>query len=273
MKITDFNNPIGLANGFFNGRVPLATPSTFPSPYEIDYMRYLYYLCIKNGEGDYPKEISLEEMEKAFKNDRDCKPRIKKILIGEAPPTNYFNYFYNPTPLRWNAATGNPTSGQAWTSAIKNALFPGMVFPDTLAFLKACAAEGFLLLDLFPYAINYSGKRTSKKYKSACISAYGGTAPYPHNILNTLTSIKCCLEKDFSIAFAMKSFGEIILSDAVCVRDTTNWFLANGKNINPPGPIDSVRVIPVQDSSVYLRVCGRRYLLAPCSNLMNSAGI
>lgn len=207
MNIADYNHPIGLPKGFFNGRVPLATPATFPSQYDIDYLRYLYYLCIKNAEGDYPVKITKEEIDKAFQNERHCKPRINKILIGEAPPPTYLNYFYNPSPLRWNTITGNPTAGQAWTSAIKNILFPGIAFPDTISFLKACAKSGFLLLDLFPYAINYSGKRTTVKYKNACISAFGGTAPYPHNIINTLTSIKCCLNEEISIAFALKSFG------------------------------------------------------------------
>jgi hypothetical protein len=273
MNITDYNYPIGQPRGFFNGRVPLATPATFPSTYDIDYLRYLYFLCIKNAEGDYPIEINREEIDKAFQNEGSCKPRIKKILIGEAPPPTYLNYFYNPSPLRWNAGTGNPTVGQAWTSAIKNTLFPGIAFPDTISFLKACAQKGFLLLDLFPYNISYSGRRTTVRYRNACISAFGGTSPYPHNIINTLTSIKCCLHEEISISFAMKSFGEIILNDASCVANITLWLAANGIILYPAGPINSPRLIPVKDSSKYLRVCGRRYLLAPCSNLMGIAGI
>lgn len=275
---TDYNYPLGIPGGYFNGK---AVP-TFPDyliDYHVHFMRYLYYLCIMNAEGEYPIEISIDDILRAFdecksKKCKDCTPRIKKILIGEAPPPNPLNFFYNPSPVRWNAATGNPTTGQAWTSAIKNALFPGLVFPDTVSFLKACASEGFLLLDLFPYAISYSS-RTSSNYKQACISAWGvGPVPYSHNIINTLNYLACCIQKNITIGFALTSFGTIILTDLVAVGAFNAWCLANGITLNPPGPIDQIRLVmpPVPNASNYLRICHRRPMLTPCPILLNQAG-
>lgn len=233
-------------------------------------------MCIMNAEGEYPVEMTMMEIQSAFEKNKEkkCRPRIKKILIGEAPPPNQNNYFYNPSIARWNVATGNPTIGQGWTSAIKNALFPGMVFPNTVSFLKACAREGFLLLDLFPYAITYSS-RTSSKYKQACISTWGaGPTPYPHNILITLNFLTCCIKKTISFGFALKSFGEIIVTDAGSITSFNSWCLINGITFNPPGPLNQIRPVPAPlvSASIYLRVCGTRGQTGPNSTLLNIAG-
>lgn len=271
----DYNHPLGIPDGYFNGK---AVPPyrDYLRDYHIHFMRYIYYMCIMNAEGEYPVEITMAEIQSAFEKNKGkkCRPKIKKILIGEAPPPNPLNYFYNPSPLRWNVAKGKPTKGQGWTSAIKNALFPGLVFPDTVSFLKACAREGFLLLDLFPYAITYSS-RSSSKYKQACISAWGaGPTPYPHNIINTLNYLVCCIQKNIAIGFALTSFGTIILTDVGAVRAFNAWCLANGITLNPPGPIDQIRLVmpPVPNASNYLRICHRRAMLTPCPILLNQAG-
>jgi hypothetical protein len=188
----EYNNPLAIPNSYFIGRV-IPLYQDYLTDYHTHFMRYLYYLCIMNAEGEYPDEINIDQIQSVFNTTKEkkCKPRIKKILICEAPPPTSLNYFYNPSPLRWNVISGNPTIGQGWTSAIKNTLFPGMYFPDTVSFLKACAREGFLLLDLFPYATKYSNRNTSR-YRQACISAWGdGAVPYLHNIISTLENIKC----------------------------------------------------------------------------------
>ena len=273
MNLTEYNFPLIIPGGFFNGRVPLATPHTFPSHYELDYLRYLYYLCIMNTEGDFPIEMSYQELIIGFENKNDnCKKKINKILIGEAPSPNYENYFYNVNSP-WNTISGNPSSGQGWTSSIKNALFPKRKFSTKISFLVACAKSGFLLLDLFPYNISYSNLRSRKSYIDACKSAFGGGDPYPLNIINTLTKIKCCIKSEISIAFAMKSFGEIILTDKICVENITNWLTANRITLISCSSIDDLRLIPIKDSSKFLCVCGRRYLFSPCSNLLITAGI
>lgn len=277
----DYNYPLGFPGGYFNGKAVQPFPD-YLRDYYVHFMRYIYYLCIMNAEGEYPVEMTTEEIQNAFEKNKweKCRPRIKKILIGEAPPPTPNNYFYNPSPLRWNAATGNPTTGQVWTSAIKNALFPGMVFPDTVSFLKACAREGFLLIDLFPYAISYSKTRgtvttPNRFFRAACISAWGaGIAPYPHNIISTLNNLVCCIQKNIAIGFALTSFGTIILTDIGAVGAFNAWCLANGITMNPPGPIDQIRLVmpPVPNASNYLRICHRRPMLAPCFILLNQAG-
>jgi hypothetical protein len=277
----DYNYPLGIPRGYFNGK---AVP-TFPDylgDYHVHFTRYLYFMCIMNAEGNYPNELSIEEILKGFElnKGKKCKPRIKKILIGEAPPPNPINYFYNPSPTRWNAASGNPTRGQGWTSAVKNSLFPGVAFPDTVSFLEACAREGFLLIDLFPYAISYSKTRgtvttPNRFFRAACISAWGaGIAPYPHNIISTLNNLVCCIQKNIAIGFALTIFGTIILTDIGAVGAFNAWCLSNGITMNPPGPIDQIRLVmpPVSNASNYLRICHRRPMRAPCSILLNQAG-
>jgi hypothetical protein len=281
----DYNYPLGIPGGYFNGKVVPPFPD-YLRDYHVHFMRYLYYLCIMNAEGEYPVEISLDDILRAFdecksKKCKDCTPRIRKILIGEAPPPKPLNYFYNPSHLRWNVAKGKPTKGQGWTSAIKNALFPGMAFPDTVSFLKACAREGFLLIDLFPYAISYSKSRgavnkPNPSFRAACISAWGaGIAPYPHNIISTLYNLVCCIQKNIAIGFSLTVFGNIVLKDPTAVGAFNTWSLANGIILNPPGSIDQLRLVmpPVPNASGYLRICHRRPMLSPCPILLNLAGL
>jgi hypothetical protein len=270
----EYNFPFGIPGGYFNGRaVPL-----FPDyllDYHAHFMRYIYYMCIMNAQGNYPNEISIEEIlrELEINKGKKCKPKIKKILICEAPPPTIVNYFYNPASP-WTAAGRPGVGGTAFTGAIQTALFGARVFATKLDFLMECAREGFLLLDLFPYAITYTA-RAGTIYRNACISAWGaGPVPYPNNILNTLNSLICCIEKRIAIGFALKSFGEVIITDAVSVANFNAWCLANGITLNPPGPLEQFRVIPppVPNASNYLRVCGRNGLFGPCPVLLNLAG-
>ena len=271
----DYNFPLGIPGGYFNGKAVPPFPD-YLRDYHVHFVRYIYYMCIMNAEGNYPNELSIEEILRDFEKNKEkkCKPRIREILIGEAPPHTPMNYFYNPAPLRWNVATGNPTRGQTWTSAIKNSLFPVVVFPDTVSFLEACAREGFLLLDLFPYAITYSG-RGNVNYRQACISSWGtGATPYTHNVINTLNFLICCIQKTIAIGFALTSFGRIILTDIGAVGVFNAWCLANGITLDPPGPIDQIRVVlpPVPNASRFMRICHRRPMLSPCPILLNLAG-
>jgi len=276
----DYNYPLGIPGGYFNGRAVPPFPD-YLIDYHIHFMQYIYYLCIKNAEGDYPNELSIEEILREFEKNKEkkCKPRIRKILIGEAPPPNPLNYFYNTSPLRWNAATGNPSSGQSWSSNIKNTLFPGVAFPDTVSFLVACAREGFLLLDLFPYAIKYKNRgkvsRPNAVFSQACLSAWGtGIGPYPHNLIATLNYLICCIQKNITIGFSLSVFGSIVVTDIGAVGVFNAWSLANGITLSPPGPIDQIRVVPppVSNASNFLRICHRRPMLSPCPILLNVAG-
>lgn len=279
ITLPDYNAPLIIPGGYFNGRFAPRDAiefNRFLSTYHLDYLRYLYFLCIMGAEGEYPLDITVEEIEGAFNNeDRNCIPRIKKILIGEAPPPNYCNYFYN-IHSPWNVRMGRPSAGQAWTSAIKNALFPGMIFHTKTEFLIACAQSGFLLLDLFPYPITYTGRNTIM-YQNACINAFimGGN---PINIISQLNSIICCISKELSIGFAMRSFGENILNSPVCVADFNAWQALNGIILNPLGDINLIRPIPILGASDFLRICYQGGAngggpMGPNANLMNTAGI
>jgi len=271
----DYNYPLGIPGGYFNGKIVPPFPN-YLRDYHVHFMRYIYYLCIMNAKGEYPDEMSIEEIQSAFEKNKgkNCKPKVKKILICEAPPPTVLNYFYNPFSP-WTVGGKPGKGGTAYAGAIQTALFPGITFPTKIAFLKACAKEGFLLLDLFPYAISYKGKRGTMRYQNACISAFGfGASAYPHNILNTLNYLICCIQKTIAFGFALKSSGEKIINDPVSVANFNAWCLANGITLNPLGPLEQIRLVPppVPNSSNYLRVCGRKGLFGPCPILLNLAG-
>lgn len=273
---TDYNYPLGIPGGFFSGKTVPSFPD-YVNNYHIHFMRYLYFMCILQGEGEYPLEIGLDEIERAFqhRNKENCKPWIGKILMGEAPPPTAANYFYNPYSP-WTAK-GRPGKGStAWIGAIQTALFPGVGFTTKLDFLKACAREGFLLLDLFPYAIPFSGKdRKKTSYKTAALNAFGaGPSPYPNHIINQLTKIVCCIKKQIAFGFALKSVGEIIVSYSNSTMVYNGWASANGIVFTIPVTLNEARAIPatVPGASCYLRVCGRQNLFGPCPSLLNDAG-
>jgi hypothetical protein len=276
MELNDYNWPLALPNGYFYGR-PVPGYHEYLFEYHVHYMRYIFFMCVMNADGEYPMELGIDDLRNGLRSSQgnSCFPRIKKILIGEAPPPNPLNYFYNSSPARWNAITGNPSHGQSWTSTIKNALFPGVGFPDTSSFLSACAKKGFLLLDLFPYAIRYSGRNTIS-YNTACTQAWGGGGlPYPHNIIGSLNDLLCCIEETISIGFALTRMGSNIVTDHHSVLAFRNWCVAHGRNLNPPLHLDQLRPLAphVPNAADYLRICHRRPMLTPCARLLNLAGI
>jgi hypothetical protein len=275
ITLPDYNFPLGIPGGYFNRK---ATPY-FPDyliNYHLHFMRYLYFMCIMNANGQYPSEISLEEINFAFdkiKQNRNCNPKIKKILIGEAPPPVVANYFYNPTSP-WTAAGRPGVGGTAFTGAIQNTLFPGIAFPTKLDFLIACANEGFLLLDLFPYSIPFVN-RSSLAYRTACISAFGfGSTPFPISVSSFLNQHLCCIEPTLTFGFALKTMGNAIVNNAVSVANFDGWCVANGITLNPIGTLDLIRPIPTAGSggSNYLRVCGMRGPFGPTQALLMAAG-
>jgi hypothetical protein len=261
----DYNDPLGIPGGFFT----TPTYQNYIIDYDVHFMRYLYFMCIQNSEGGYPNNMDMEEIQNAFEENKgkNCGPKIKKILIGEAPPPTAQNYFYNTNNLRWNVHT-------QWTRAIKDALFPEDNFPNIVSFLIACAKHGFLLLDLFPYAITYSS-RTSPRYRQACINAWGfGNQAYPHNIKVKLDYLICYISKEISFGFALKSFGEIIMTDDDSNRNFENWRHEQEINLLPQGLLNQIRINPIDypGASNFLRVCGRQNLFGPCPELLISAG-
>lgn len=224
-------------------------------------------MCYLNAEGKYPSEMTYEEIEIRIKDKANskCKPRIKKILIAEAPNIPA-TYFYNST-LPFIGAS-------PFTTAVRTCLFPDTVFINQVDFLMACAREGFLLLDLFPYAIagGYNGTMAAS-YRNACKSAFCGIPnAYPINIINTLNSLLCCIDNNLSLAFALIRFGNPILGDAACVAAITGWLAANGKTLVPIDAVDINRTIPIAGASGYLRVVGQAGPSGPSAALLAAAG-
>ncbi len=268
----NYDYPLVLAGSFFNGLVPPppSGPWLYPNymaTYHIHYLRYLYYMCYMGATGPYPVDIELDELlKKLHEKNHNCSKRIKKILIGEAPniPTTYF---YNPaTPI-----VG--TSIAAWYTPIATALFPGVVFANRTEFLMACAREGFLLMDLFPYDGPVYPARKIASQKIAYKSAFCGLPlAYPYNIISRLNSILCCLEDKFALAFGLIRFGDVILNDAASVAALDAWLLANGKSLLPPGPTDMLRLPPVAGASDFLRVVGKSNKRGPDATLLIAAG-
>lgn len=259
---SDYENP--LKNGkFLNKEVP--NFKTFEKNYHIHFLRYLYYICVMCAEGDYPENITLDEIKKGFASKKGkCKPKINKILIGEAPPDNHANYFYN-TQIPW--VNGNPKGIQfCWTKAIKDALFPNTTFITKIDFLVACAKKEFILIDLFPYPISGKVNGRSSSYKKSIIIAI-------KKILNYFDKISC-LQSEIAIAFGLKRYGEIILDDTATVITIKNWLHRNHKTLTPPTVIEESRLCccPLLHSK-YLRVCGARGYYHPLSCLLIQAGI
>ncbi len=87
-------------------------------------------------------------------------PKITYIMIGEAAPAESFTFFYNPDH-------NNHTN---WLGAPLEAFGCGGSYPtnrnEKIEALFALAMKGFLLLDLYPFAIDYSKKIAGKTLRS-----------------------------------------------------------------------------------------------------------
>ena len=88
------------------------------------------------------------------------KPKIAYILIGEAAHSSSATFFYNPNH-------NNPTN---WLGAPLEAFGCGGSYPtnrnEKIEALFALAMKGFLLLDLYPFALAYSKKIAGKTLRS-----------------------------------------------------------------------------------------------------------
>ena len=229
-------------------------------------------MCMMDGKGSYPsdKKFTDKELNQISNKIGKGKIKIQKILIGEAPPPTVLNYFYHPASS-WTSA-GKPGVGGTWTRAIQDALFgPSSTFPTKLAFLEACAKEGFLLLDLFPYTIPFT-KTTSRPYRNAVISAFGfGSSFYPYSIKSRLDALLPCLDKKLALAFGLIRCGDPILNDTPSVTAFNSWTSSNSISLNPSGVIEIHR--PSSGSgSKFLRVCGQQYIFGPIPSLLKTAG-
>lgn len=269
LTIAEYNAPLAIVGGYFNGRVVSPYPD-YLANYELHYLRYLYFMCVMECHGVYPMDWALDQLIEGFEQARInkiCKPMIRNILIGEAPSRDPLLYFYNP---------GGPIH-PAWSGAISAALFPGVVFPTKVDFLIACASSGFLLMDLFPYAIRYVNTKT-RRYSIAVESAFGFVpagapfAPYPNSISDRLNDLLCCLNDELSIAFGLIRFGNPLLSNFGVAASFDAWLLGYHKVLRPVGGVSIHRHPHLPGASIFLRVCGLQGPFGPNSNLLNAAG-
>ena len=131
------------------------------------------------------------------------KPTLKYIMIGEAAPSKSGTYFYDI----------NQTNTTAWLSAPLKAFFnAGMtVVPyikpknslEKRDLLLELAKQGYLLIDLFPFAINYNNIREHLNQEfegSISISEtfYNNIKSYIESILNELKEINTEITLAFS---------------------------------------------------------------------------
>lgn len=71
----DYNYPLGYPWGYFNVR---AVPPfhDYLRDYNVHFMRYIYYLRIMDTEGEYPIEMTIEEIQDAFERNKGKKCRL-----------------------------------------------------------------------------------------------------------------------------------------------------------------------------------------------------
>lgn len=268
MSSNDYNYPLGLPKGYFAGEI-VPPFGIYQRNFHHDFLKYLFFMCIQNAKGEYPVNDSTDGIVGELNDQaRNCSRPITKILIGEAPPfqlsnSNIIEYFYNPY--------GKWPSLSPWINAPQKAMFNGKILQNKVDFLRACAEAGFLLLDLFPYAIKYKS-RSTKKYENACVSAFQG--PYPFNIMDTLKWLTPYINKNIAIGFGLAPFGNIILSTVGCVNFFTRWAIKNNINLNPPLLLDQLRQMPINNTSNFLRICHKnmRNAYGPDAALLNHAG-
>lgn len=270
MNQKSYNTPLNIPKGYFDG-ITVPSFNDYQRYLYHDFLRYLFYMCIQKADGEYPLTETEVILKKAFPDQPgNAHPggEIRKVLIGEAPPVlkDVFQneYFYNPA--------GPWPSRSPWINGPKRAMFGNRSFKSKIEFLEACAKEGFLLLDLFPYAIKYSN-RTKRPYEDACYSAFGCTNPYPDNIMDTLNRLLSFINTQLSFAFGLKSFGEILLSNHNCANNLDNWLNINNIILNPPGSAALLRHGVIGNGiSKYLRVVHKNGPQGPVANLLNLAG-
>jgi hypothetical protein len=246
----------------------------FERDYYAPFLRYLYFICLQNAEGEYPENLGAKEIcEKLtnfFKNKKCTSQSIKSILIAESPSLAPVNYFYN--------LVGAPGWDAAGTFCGEIRLALGIAAGITKTkFLVECAKCGFIVLDLFPFVtMAIPAGRQPNAYQTAVKRAWGfcpSVVPYPMNIRELLDFIFCCLNKNLSVGFSLPRFGNVILNDLGTCTEFNNWLTVNAIVLNPAGAVEILRVPAVVGRSKFLRICWQNGYFAPHHDRMNEAGI
>ena len=164
--------------------------------------------------------------------------QLKYLLIGEAAPSSGKTYFYNPYHLERTSWMFAPY--QAFYGTWKQALNKG----DKLDRLKDLAEKGFLLIDLFPFALNYEDLRKSLNNTGASVWFYNN---HLLPIINNLKSSQR-LNSRYYLAFSgpltihnhlVASMGSGIISnpaDAICYYNSPTVKPGIKKALTGKGP-------------------------------------
>lgn len=125
--------------------------------------------------------------------------RVRYLLIAEAPPWSENGdvvYVYNPT-----------SEPRSLLPAICRALFGEHIYRTvgTSNALINLAKEGFLLIDSLPFAMDYSRKRSSMKYRKlveACIESV---------LLKRINDSLISWDNSLKVAFSLKKNAQILI--------------------------------------------------------------
>ena len=120
-------------------------------------------------------------------------PKIAYVLIGEAANSRSPTFFYDPTHLK----------STNWLRSPLDAFGSGIAYPKTpskkIGALFALAMKGFLLLDLYPFAIDYSIKISGRTLRS--LIPYIPFWDYLVDRINGLSAVGL-VQKDCLLAFS-----------------------------------------------------------------------
>ena len=191
-------------DGLWTGLIPIGFQSTLPvsgDNYAVfcDRENMLQdYLDIFRGFNSrgmpllrpYPSQ-NIQSPHPFFNENKNPTTKIKYILIGEAPPNGGINYFYDTTAI----------TGQAYLLEIFNAEYGGagpgftLTSPLTSALkinaLIDLAKRGVLLLDLFPFATDYTlrGITRNNLVINGVASSFWCSNANPYNLIDRILDL------------------------------------------------------------------------------------
>lgn len=169
------------------------------------------------------------------------KPYIRYVMIGEARPSsqaNFLNscggdsansYFYNI----------NHVKQTPWLSAPFKALYPALTWKspicpsDKVERLLQLAAAGYVLLDLFPFALSYNTNFRERLNKSSVTNSFWDDSMNAYSIKNRInTALAAYLHNNWDLAFV-----------APC---KISEYIVNPQNGFQPLTIPTIGLHPVQ---------------------------
>lgn len=164
-------------------------------------------------------------------NARVNKNTIKYILIGEACPLNGINFFYNINEIN--------NRGQVYLRAIYNAQYPLDLenfnwnrlnnTDDKINRLIDLAERGVLLIDIFPFSLNYQSVRQILN-NLGTTSSFFNNLQNPFNLCYRINNLTPLISNDWDFCFvAPNVISEFIVDTFRDVESCFNIGNRNGK--------------------------------------------